>query len=89
MATANWRFLQHEGPTDVITFHHGEILICADVARREAKARKLPVWRELLLYAVHGWLHLAGWDDQSDTLRASMEIEQERVMQSILASRSP
>src|SRR5690348_14669874 len=41
MAEANWRFLRHEGPTDILTFHYSgesaEILISLDTARENAR----------------------------------------------------
>ena len=41
----------------------GDIVVSSETAAREARARRLPVRRELLLYAVHGVLHLLGYRD--------------------------
>lgn len=78
MSTLHQRFLQLPGPTDVLSFDLGtdrdaghleaEIVLCADVARRNARARggTLKAAREeLALYLVHGILHLAGYDDHA------------------------
>ena len=67
-------------PTDVITFHHGEILISAETAAREATMRGTPVSREVTLYLVHGLLHLHGHADQSEAARALMHQTQERIL---------
>src|SRR5690606_31692329 len=56
-------FMEIEGPTDVITFHHGEIVIGVEVASRQAQEYGEPLARELLRYFVHGLLHLAGHED--------------------------
>lgn len=58
--------------TDVLTFDlreegddpiEGDIVLCADEASRQASARGHDTRTELLLYAVHGLLHLMGYDD--------------------------
>ena len=71
--------LDHDYPTDVLSFPMaddpvlmGEILVSADTARREAAARGHPAYHELLLYAVHGTLHLLGYDDHDPKARARM-----------------
>jgi probable rRNA maturation factor len=43
----------------------GEVVICVPYARRMAKERKMPADREVLLYAIHGMLHLLGYDDRT------------------------
>ena len=52
IAPINRRFLQHEGPTDVITFEHGEILVSADHAMRHGPAHGKTFDQELLLYII-------------------------------------
>ena len=68
------------GSTDVITFQHGDIVVCPDVAAREARRRGLTLANELLRYCVHGWLHLRGYDDVTDELRAVMHARQEALV---------
>jgi probable rRNA maturation factor len=84
-------FMNIEGATDVITFHHGEIVIGAEVALRQAAEYNEPPAREILRYLVHGILHLAGHEDESDTDRTRMERAQEEILTKIwtddLASR--
>ncbi len=73
-------FMNIEGPTDVITFHHGEIVIGAEVAERQAAEYDEPLAREILRYMVHGLLHLAGHEDAEPAERATMEAAQETIV---------
>jgi probable rRNA maturation factor len=81
IAGLNKRFLDHEGPTDVITFTYsnpkakkleGEVVIGVEVAQREAAERGHEVNTELCLYVIHGCLHLCGYDDKSKRDAADM-----------------
>lgn len=74
-------FLCDPEPTDVITFHHGEILISADTALRQAEEQGETPDRELALYAVHGLLHLAGWDDHEPEEAAAMAVLQAAILE--------
>lgn len=71
----NKQYLQHDEPTDVLTFPlsdpsaktlAGEIVIGAEVALEQAKERGHDVHAELALYVIHGLLHLCGYDDGSE-----------------------
>ncbi|HSP44085.1 MAG TPA: rRNA maturation RNase YbeY [Luteolibacter sp.] len=73
-------FMDIEGATDVITFHHGEIVIGAEVAERNAAEYGEPPARELLRYLVHGLLHLAGYEDAEEAGRTEMERVQEEIV---------
>ncbi len=73
-------FMNIEGPTDVITFHHGEIVIGVEVAERQAAEYSEPLPRELLRYLVHGLLHLAGHEDENENGRTTMESAQEIII---------
>lgn len=78
MATLHDRYMKLPEPTDVLTFDlgsdraagvvDGEIVVCADVARRTARQRsktQRAATEELALYVTHGVLHLAGYDDHA------------------------
>ncbi len=73
-------FMDIEGATDVITFHHGEIVIGTEVARRQAAEYGEPLGRELLRYLVHGLLHLAGHEDAGREEQKTMETAQETIV---------
>lgn len=73
-------FMEIEGATDVITFHHGEIVIGAEVAMRQAAEYGEPLGREILRYFIHGLLHLAGHEDATPDERARMEKAQELIV---------
>ena len=74
------RFIGIGGPTDVITFQHGEIFISVETARRQARAHRTSLAHELRLYLVHGLLHLQGFDDHSPAARRLMGSVQERIV---------
>jgi probable rRNA maturation factor len=79
-------FLGDDSPTDVITFHHGEILISADTALRQGLDHHQSMDQELALYLVHGLLHLAGWEDEDPEEQAAMHRLQEKILASAIAS---
>jgi probable rRNA maturation factor len=84
MAELHRRFLQQAGPTDVITFQHGEIVISAETARRQARAFRTSLEHELRLYIAHGLLHLRGFDDKTSAGAAEMKRLQEKLVASLL-----
>ncbi len=71
------------GPTDVITFQHGEIVISAQTASRQARANREPFRREIFRYLVHGLLHLNGHRDQTAAARRKMWAAQERIVKQL------
>ena len=80
MALLHRRFLNQSGPTDVITFQHGEIVISAEAARRQARTFVDSLACEVRLYIVHGLLHLHGFDDQSEADARKMKAAQEKIL---------
>ena len=80
MAEVHRRFMGITGPTDVITFQHGEILISVETARRQGKTCRTSLEHELRLYLVHGLLHLRGFNDAKPTGRARMKRTQEKIV---------
>jgi probable rRNA maturation factor len=99
MAGLNRRYLQRAGTTDVLSFDLSEsgrgglsaqLVVCGDVAAAQAAARHLPPQRELMLYVVHGLLHLMGYEDDSVRGAAKMHARQEELLRDFLQSlRSP
>ena len=60
-----------------------EIIVCRDVAEREAAGRGYPLERELLLYLLHGVLHCLGYDDRDDEAAARMHEVEDQLLESI------
>ncbi len=80
-------FMNDPSATDVITFpantemeSAGEIIVSVDHARSRAEELGEPFSRELSLYLVHGWLHLAGYDDRNETDRVAMRIAEQQAL---------
>jgi probable rRNA maturation factor len=80
MSELHRRFMHIPGPTDVITFQHGEIFISVETARRQAEAFGTSLWDELRLYLVHGLLHLHGLDDHEPAGRKRMQSIQKKIV---------
>jgi probable rRNA maturation factor len=90
MARLNWKFLQHEGSTDVITFEHsdkkspaqlhGEIFISIPDAVKQAREFGTTWQSEVVRYVIHGLLHLCGYDDLQPKKRRVMKREENRLL---------
>ncbi len=80
MAALHQRFLKTAGPTDVITFEHGEIFISVETARRHARRFGTSLAREIKLYIVHALLHLHGFDDKKTSDARRMEGMQSKIL---------
>jgi len=80
----NREYLKHDEPTDVLSFVldenektlDGEVVVSADTAAATAARFGWTADDEVLLYVVHGTLHLLGYDDrQPDALRQMRDRE--------------
>jgi probable rRNA maturation factor len=87
LAQLHGRFLGDPSVTDVITFggdpasgSAGEICVSVDAAVREAGRAAPRLSAEVTLYVVHGWLHLAGYDDLGPVARRSMRRAEARAL---------
>jgi probable rRNA maturation factor len=82
------RYLGEDEPTDVMSFVlecdeqrlEGEVIVSADTARIAAKQYGSSPLDELLLYVVHGVLHLAGYRDDSRRGRATMRARERKYL---------
>ncbi|RMD77422.1 MAG: rRNA maturation RNase YbeY [Lentisphaerae bacterium] len=104
MAELNQQYLQHEGLTDVITFSYleekpvvsdhedpwvvGEIFVAPCVAAARAPVYDQTFSRELLLYLIHGILHLIGLDDQTAEDAAEMRRREADMMNALSSAHS-
>lgn len=83
IARIHGEFMDEPTPTDVITFQHGELIVSAETAAREAEKRGWPLERELLLYLIHGLLHLQGFDDIDEDKRWRMHFAQDCLLEEV------
>ena len=94
MSDLHRRFLNVDGPTDVLTFEHardeddgrvteGEVVVCLDEAARQCEGRSHGVREELLLYCVHGLLHLSGYDDSTPPGHAAMHAREDELLRAV------
>jgi probable rRNA maturation factor len=96
IAEMNRDFLSHDGPTDVISFALyepgedpvGDVYVGWDQAVRQAEANGVTPEEELVRLAVHGTLHVLGYDhpDGAERLASEMWQLQEVIVAEVLAS---
>jgi probable rRNA maturation factor len=88
----NKRYLNHDEPTDVLSFPlsepnerrlAGELVIGAEVARAEAAERGHDVAAELSLYVIHGLLHLCGFDDKTEANAKEMRARERHYLRAM------
>lgn len=85
----NRRYLQHDYPTDVLSFVleadlqqlEGEVIVSADTAISQGRQYGVRPEDELLLYVIHGVLHLVGFDDTSAELRQRMRCAERSYLE--------
>ncbi len=93
MSELHEQFMGISGPTDVITFPldqdrrgralSGEVIVCIPEARRRSKAEGTALRDEILLYALHGMLHLSGFDDTTPAKFKAIHREEDRILEII------
>ena len=85
----NRRHLGHDWPTDVISFPtdapaagvlDGEVVVSAETALGAASTLGSDPIEEVVLYLVHGLLHLRGFDDRDDVSRARMRHREDELI---------
>ena len=84
----NERYKGANSATDVLSFDLGscgEILISSDMALRNSRVFNTPLEKELVLYVIHGILHLFGYDDEKPKERLRMFRKQDSVLEMLCA----
>ena len=91
MSRLHEEYMDIPGTTDVLTFEidygaggrvsEGEVVICVPEARRQAEAHSHTVQQELLLYGLHGLLHLSGYDDRNVADHRRMHRKEDEILQ--------
>jgi probable rRNA maturation factor len=74
------QFLGESGPTDVITFHDGEIFVSVEAAQRNAREFGNSLMSEIKLDILHGFLHLHGFDDRTPADLRKMKNTQAKIL---------
>lgn len=90
----NAQYFGRDVVTDVISFPmvefedmgfvSGELIISVERALAQSKEYKMPFANELVLYIIHGFLHLMGYEDSPESERLIMKTEEERVLDHIV-----
>jgi len=88
----NREYLNHDFPTDIITFPleetplEAELVISADTARRQAKEYRVSVREECVRLAIHGILHLTGYDDTDEASQLAMKTREDLLVTQFMNS---
>jgi len=90
MSRLHKEYMNIDAPTDVLTFPidenergqviSGEVFVCVPEARRQSKARGTPLASEVLLYSLHGMLHLCGFDDRTERDFRRMHRTEDKIL---------
>jgi probable rRNA maturation factor len=96
----NRRYRGQDRPTDVLAFPSapaeagpavtdgewlGEIAVSTETAARQARAARHPLDSELCLLAIHGALHLLGYEDETAAQRRRMRRRQDEIWSQVIA----
>ena len=82
-------FMEDPSTTDVMSFDLSdqtkvfEIVVNADMAKRQSQINSNSFEAELLLYILHGLLHNLGFDDLSDDEFKKMHKEEDEIMKTL------
>lgn len=84
----NRDFLNHNYPTDIITFNKsfldvisGEIYICTEIVKDNSVTySKSSMLKELYRVIIHGVLHLIGFNDSSDSEKKVMRNKENELL---------
>ena len=84
----NKKYKRRNRATDVLSFDLGpcgQILISSDMALRNSRAFNTSFEKELVLYVIHGILHLFGYDDENPKVKARMFGKQSSILEILCA----
>lgn len=88
------QYFHDPSPTDCIsfpmdkeavggTFVLGEVFVCPETAIKYVEEKGGDASQEMILYVIHGLLHLLGYDDIDEGDRAQMRLAEQRNMENI------
>ena len=98
----NGEYLQHEGPTNVISFAMqegefsqvspfllGDVVISADTAEKEAALAGISFRQRLIELLIHGILHLVGFDHEHDKVKAEIMEAKSGILLELIRNTVP
>ncbi|MDP3791993.1 MAG: rRNA maturation RNase YbeY [Candidatus Omnitrophota bacterium] len=87
----NKKYKHSDRATDVLSFDLGEcgqILISSDTALKNSKVFGTLFEEEIILYVIHGILHLFGYDDETAREKKKMSAKENRILKILCAKSS-
>jgi probable rRNA maturation factor len=78
--------LADRGPAKRADVRTGDIVISVERAREQARQFRHPLRREVALLAVHGLLHLLGYEDETESGASAMWSKQKALLEKILGA---
>jgi len=76
----NRKFRGKGAPTNVLTFHTGDVVLCHPVIRQEARQQGKSLAAHYAHLVVHGALHFRGYDHEKKRDAARMEAREIRIL---------
>jgi probable rRNA maturation factor len=76
----NRKFRGEDKPTNVLTFHTGDVVLCHPVIREEARRQGKSLRAHYAHLVVHGALHSRGYDHEKKRDAARMEAREVRIL---------
>ncbi len=93
IAAYHERFMGLSGPTDVLSWPSdvalGDVMVSCETALRQAGELGHSWEREVCVLAVHGTLHLLGWDDHGAEEQAAMQARVDEIVDAALGHERP
>jgi probable rRNA maturation factor len=93
IAAYHERYMGLPGPTDVLSWPSdislGDVMVSCETAGRQAKMLGHSWEREVCVLAVHGTLHLLGWDDHGADEQAAMQARVDFVVDTAFGAAPP
>lgn len=97
MADINFEYLKRQGPTNVLAFPMaegkfkqinpqilGDVVLCTDVAAKEAQKAKISLETRLFELLIHGIAHLTGYDHADELEAAQMQKKEAELFEIII-----
>ena len=83
IAELNKKYRGKSGPTNVLSFDSGDVVICPSVVKKQAEKLGFTQKKWMTQLIVHGILHLAGYEHKSIIGRKAMEKMEDKVLKKI------